>query len=139
MSEHEGASIWTDATSTGLAKRLKLEVRRAITPNTDDLLAIAQEQPTFTYREVQERLAVKLTRDLRCPARHRVFPLELRVTVTKPDATGALARRIFPNLDGFPVKYLPVRAYFCPVCQELYRQREIDEAFELAEQEAAHA
>lgn len=139
MSEHEGVSVWTRETAARLARWLRLDISRSITPNTAELLELAEEQRSeiVSYREVQERLTARLARPLACPARHPVFPIELRVTMA-PKYRG-LSLRLFPNLDGFPTKYLPIRAYFCPVCQELYRQREIDEVFEDAQQEVAHA
>lgn len=143
MSEHEGVSVWTRETAARLARWIRLDLSRSITPNTADLMATSAEQGTETvlYRDVLARLRNKLARPLTCPAQHPVFPIELRVTMA-PKYRG-LSLRLFPNLDGFPTKYLPIRAYFCPVCQELYRQREIDEVFEdtfeAEQREAANA
>lgn len=139
MSGHEGASVWTKETAAGLARRLRFDVRRSITPNTADLMALAVEQGTdvINYREARERLTTQLAQPHQCPAAHPVFPIELRVTMGAKFRDTAL--KLFPNLDGFPTTYLPVRAYFCPVCQELYRQREVDEASADVVEEAPHA
>lgn len=138
MSAHEGGSVWTREMAARYARWIRFDFSRSITPNTADLLAMAQEQGTdvVNYHEVRARLTERLVRPMQCPAQHPVFPLELRVTMAAKYRR--LALMLFPNLDGFPRKYLPIRAYFCPVCQELYRQREIDEA-SAPQQEAAHA
>jgi hypothetical protein len=139
VSGHEGASIWTKETAAGLARRLRFDVSRSITPNTADLMALAEEQGTdvIDYRGARERLTAQLARPHQCPAAHPVFPIELRVTMWAKFRATAL--KLFPNLDGFPTAYLPIRAYFCPVCQELYRQREVDEASAAIVEEASHA
>ncbi len=128
MSGHEGASVWTRETATKYARLLRIAFSRAITPSTADLMAMVQEKGTWVvnYGEVKARLTEQLARPVHCPANHPVFPIELRVWMAP--RYGKLVLKLFPNLDGFPTRYLPVRAYFCPVCQELYRQREIDEA-----------
>lgn len=128
MSGHEGASVWTRETAPRLGRLIRFDFSRAITPTTADLMAIAEAQGTdvINYSDVRQRLAEQLAQPLHCPAGHPVFPIELRVTMAAKYKH--LVLKLFPNLDGFPCTYLPIRAYFCPVCQELYRQREIDDA-----------
>jgi hypothetical protein len=132
VSEHEGVSVWTKETAARLGRWIRFDFSRAITPNTADLMAMAEEKKSeiVSYREVTERLRARLAQPMHCPALHPVFPIELRISMARK--YGNLVLKLFPNLDGFPTKYLPIRAYFCPVCQELYRQREIDEAMESA-------
>lgn len=128
MSEHEGGSVWNRETARHLGRRMRFEFSRTITPTTADLMAMVEEKQTVhvDYREVCERLKQRLREALHCPAQHPVIPMELRVTM----AAKRTALCVFPNLDGAPTRYVPVRAYFCPVCQEVYRQREIDEAMQ---------
>lgn len=122
--EHEGASIWTWETWLGLSRRLKIYLSRTCTPNTAELMAMAEEtgSPDVDYREVKRRLRSQLARDHQCPAQHPVFALELQVSMSPLKK----ALQVFPNLDGLPEGFIPVRMYLCPVCQEVYREREVE-------------
>jgi hypothetical protein len=120
----EGVSTWTWDTIKRISKSLRIELSRQITPKTDELMAEADRlgSANIDYRTVKRQLAEKLAQPLQCPAQHPVLPLELRAEMTSPQAT----LRVFPNQDGAPTSYLPVRLFFCGVCQEVYRERELE-------------
>jgi hypothetical protein len=63
-----------------------------------------------------------LAQPLQCPAQHPVIPFELRLEMNSPQAM----LRVFPNQDGAPTPYLPIRLFLCGVCQEVYRERELE-------------
>jgi len=124
MSAHEGPSIWTWGNYRGLIRRMSLELTKAqITPNTAEMMAMAEEAGTadINYTECKRRLFTRLMQDWQCPAQHPVVPLEIRAVMP----TVKRQIQVFPNADGMPVGFIPIRCYLCPVCQEVYQERDI--------------
>jgi len=120
---HEGPSIWSWATAPRILRKLRLELSRKITPTTEDLMAAASGS---TYLDVQMRLEEEIQRRRECPAGHPVTPLELRALIQSP----RLRYQVLPNADGHPTAYMPIRFWLCLTCQEVYRQRELSEAYD---------
>lgn len=124
MSEHEGASTWTWDTIRKISKSMKVVLSRVITPNTTEMIdeAIAADSDIIDYVKLKKQVDAKVAQDTQCPCQHPVIPFELRLQMQSARVT----MQVFPNMDGFPMPYLPVRFYLCGVCQEVYRQREVE-------------
>ncbi|HSE47503.1 MAG TPA: hypothetical protein VLA89_19575 [Gemmatimonadales bacterium] len=124
MSEHEGTSIWTRRTAPALERGFSYEITRKVTPLTEEMMEFANLCGTSTVsaRELETFARLRATEERQCPAQHPVTVLELRVE----HRSRRKALRVFPNLDGYPWGYIPVRFYFCPVCQAVYRALECE-------------
>lgn len=120
----EGASTWTWGKIHRIAKSLRIALSRQITPNTAELMEEAERTGSaeVDYGKIKRDLAARLAQQWQCPAQHPVVPLELRLEMPTVNAT----LQVFPNQDGAPTSYLPVRLFLCGVCQEVYREREIE-------------
>jgi hypothetical protein len=121
----EGASTWTWGTVQRIARSLKIAVSRQITPTTQEMMLEAErvKSAEINYTELKRQLAERLAQPLQCPAQHPILPMELRLEMmTSPEAM----LKVFPNMDGSPTSYLPVRLFLCGVCQEVYRERELE-------------
>lgn len=130
--EHEGPSIWGWQTFRKLAKHFRFTVSAKLTPTTTLMLTpgfmrtLAGEMRS--RRELEKQVATwrqdMLVGTRQCPAKHPVMPYELRVKME-----GASEKRLiqtFPNMEASLIDYLPIPFFFCPVCQEVYRLREIE-------------
>lgn len=127
----EGASRWSWATCRTLAKLFRLTVSANLTPTTDLLLTPGFARTLAGEERSRHELEAKITewrQDMlswtrQCPAQHPVVPYELRVTM--PRASRKRWIETFPNAEA-GVTYIPVPFYFCPVCQSVYRLREVE-------------
>jgi hypothetical protein len=120
----EGGSTWNWDTVQRISKSLRAVLSRQITPTTQELMAEAERvgSAEVDYKLVKRQVVEKLAQPLQCPAQHPVIPFELRLEMNSPQAM----LRVFPNQDGAPTPYLPIRLFLCGVCQEVYRERELE-------------
>lgn len=123
VGHHEGPSIWNWATFSRIVNALRLTAARQITPLTEEILEFAREGGEDFIKlqtEVRDRV---MSQRMQCPAGHPAAVYELRASI----ASDSLMLRVFPNADGNPTYYIPIRFYFCVTCQAVYRQREVKE------------
>lgn len=125
VAEHEGPSIWSWETYAKIRRHLRLKLSKGITPLTEELIEFyttpeaADRVPS--YLDVQLWVKERVERRFECPAGHPVVPYELRATMNRR----RLMLRTFPNADGNPTRYIPIRFWLCLTCQSVFRQREV--------------
>ena len=125
MTGHEGPSIWGWRNYLGLFRRMSLELIRAeITPTTAEMMEFANEvgSADINYTELKRRVRARAAAERQCPAQHPVVALEIRAHMV----SGQRHLQVFPNADGMPVRYMPIRFYLCPVCQEVFQARDTE-------------
>lgn len=122
---HEGPSIWSWTTVPRILRKLNLKLSKHITPLTEELLAAPAGS---SHIDVQLWLREELLKRQECPAGHPVAPFELRALITSL----RLRFRVFPNADGHPTAYIPIRCWLCVTCQAVYRQHELAEVADAA-------
>jgi len=129
---HEGASIWGWSTFRALARHFRFAVSARLTPTTELLLtpgfAVTLEGEQRSREELEQRVLAwrqeMLVGTRQCPAKHPVVPYELRVTM--PRASRKKRIQTFPNFEVSDDGYIPIPFFFCPTCQAVYRQREVE-------------
>lgn len=141
---HEGPSIWGWENFRRLAARFRFTVSRVLTPTTELLLTPGffrtLEGEERSRKELEASVAAwsqdVLVGTRQCPAKHPVVPYELEVSMR---GSRKMMIQVFPNFEANiePWAYVPVHFYFCPVCQAVYRPREVEAVNQPSEESAS--